>query len=383
MSIIRFGIIGCGLMGREFGSAVSRWCHLMNDISTPEIIGVSDISENAMAWFKNIKTVKYFVSDYKDLLNKTDIDAIYCAVPHHLHEKLYIDIINSKKHFLGEKPFGIDLQANEKILQAIKENPDVFVRCSSEYPFFPACHELIQWIKQKKPGRITEVRAGFNHSSDIDVNKPINWKRMVEYNGEYGCMGDLGIHTEHIPFRMGFIPKTVYAYLSKIVNERFDASGNKVPCKTWDNAMLICDTIDADGNQFPMYLETKRIKPGATNEWYIEVYGMDCAVKFSTAEPNIFHYTHKVGKEQAWCSVNIGYKTQIPTITGSIFEFGFCDSILQMWAAFILELEGKSIEFGCLRPEETFMSHILQTGALKSHKEKTVVDLSDLMKSQL
>ena len=29
---IRFGIIGCGLMGREFASAAARWCHLTEDI---------------------------------------------------------------------------------------------------------------------------------------------------------------------------------------------------------------------------------------------------------------------------------------------------------------------------------------------------------------
>ena len=37
---VRFGIIGCGLMGKEFASAASRWCHLTEDIARPEIIGV-------------------------------------------------------------------------------------------------------------------------------------------------------------------------------------------------------------------------------------------------------------------------------------------------------------------------------------------------------
>ena len=40
---VRFGIIGCGLMGREFASAAARWCHLTDDISRPEIVGVCDI----------------------------------------------------------------------------------------------------------------------------------------------------------------------------------------------------------------------------------------------------------------------------------------------------------------------------------------------------
>ena len=32
---VRFGVIGLGLMGREFASAASRWCHLLEDIPQP------------------------------------------------------------------------------------------------------------------------------------------------------------------------------------------------------------------------------------------------------------------------------------------------------------------------------------------------------------
>ena len=41
MKTIRFGIIGCGLMGREFGSAVARWCHLPRMDVRPELVALS------------------------------------------------------------------------------------------------------------------------------------------------------------------------------------------------------------------------------------------------------------------------------------------------------------------------------------------------------
>ncbi|MEE1048913.1 MAG: Gfo/Idh/MocA family oxidoreductase, partial [Clostridia bacterium] len=168
MRKIRFGIIGCGLMGREFGSAVARWCHLTENVATPEIVGVCDYNETATEWFvDNFNSVKYVTTDYTELLNKDDIDAIYCALPHNLHGKVYSDIIKAGKHLLGEKPFGIDAAANETILRAIAENPNVVVRCASEFPFFPACRELIKWINENRFGKIIEVRAGFNHSSDM------------------------------------------------------------------------------------------------------------------------------------------------------------------------------------------------------------------------
>ena len=377
--IIKFGIIGCGLMGREFASAAARWCHLTADIPVPQIIGVCDTNEGAREWFvKNFPSVKYVESDYHALLAREDIEAVYCALPHHLHRQVYIDIIRAGKHLLGEKPFGIDREANRAIMQEIETHPEVIVRCSSEFPYFPACQQLIRWIREGKFGKIIEVRSAFRHSSDMDLNKPINWKRIVEINGEYGCMGDLGIHTQHVPFRMGWKPLNVSAKLSKLVEERPDGKGGMAPCKTWDNATLTCDVLDKDGKCFPMIIETKRMQPGATNEWILEVYGIDASAKFSTNDPNAFYYTQSWDKEQAWCRIDIGYKPLFSTITGGIFEFGFVDSIQQMWAAFLCEIASMEVPFGCFTPEETVISHKLHTAALISQAEKRTVDLSEI-----
>ncbi len=371
---IRFGIIGLGLMGREFGSAAARWCHLLTDGSIPEIVGICDSNREAHQWFQeSFPSITLVTTDYHELLASDEIEAVYCAVPHHLHEEMYVDIIQAGKHLMGEKPFGIDRAANTHILNTLEAHSDVIVRCSSEFPYFPGVQRMIQWIREERFGRIIEVKAGFNHSSDLDLSKPINWKRMIEFNGEYGCLGDLGIHTQHIPFRVGWIPQSVYAVLSDIVTERPDGKGGMAPCRTYDNATLICDVIDNNGVPFPMYLETKRLEPGATNDWYIEVYGLQASAKFSTRDPKSFYFLETRGKEQAWSRVDLGYSSAFKSITGGIFEFGFPDAILQMWATFLQELEGNiDPGFGCFRPEETRLSHALQTAALKSHTYKRV-----------
>lgn len=143
MKTIKFGIIGCGLMGREFASAVARWCHLTDMNAKPEIVAVCDMNQNLMNWFhESLSTVSQMTSDYKELLENPDVDAVYCAVPHNLHEKFYTDIIEAGKHLLGEKPFGIDKKANDAIMESIKVHPEVFVRCSSEFPFFPSMQRI-------------------------------------------------------------------------------------------------------------------------------------------------------------------------------------------------------------------------------------------------
>src|SRR5690606_29942250 len=134
--VIRFGVIGAGLMGREFASAAARWCHLLNLNFQPEIVAVCDLNEQATAWFSdNVPSLRNVTTDYREILAGSDVEAVYCAVPHNLHEEMYIEIIRSGKHLFGEKPFGIDLKANQAILEVIREHPNVLVRCSSELPF--------------------------------------------------------------------------------------------------------------------------------------------------------------------------------------------------------------------------------------------------------
>ncbi len=376
MKTIKFGIIGCGLMGKEFAGAAGRWMHLNETVCRPEIVAICDPNPAALEWFKErVHTIRYCFTDYRELLACGEVDAVYCAVPHHLHRQIYVDIINAKKNFLGEKPFGIDREANAAILKALDENPGVVARCASEFPYYPACQKLIGWIREGRFGRIIEASAGLNHSSDMDLSKPLNWKRRIETNGEYGCMGDLGIHTEHIPLRMGWKPRNVYAKLSNIVTERPDGAGGMAPCETWDNALLMCDMQEPDGNTFPMTFEMKRMKPGATNDWYLEVHGLQCSARFTTEDPNAFYYTEAVGKEQAWCRIVVGSKPLFPTATAGIFEFGFTDAMLQMWAAFVQELSGEPVEFGCFRPEETRISHAMHTAALESQRAGKAIDL--------
>jgi predicted dehydrogenase len=151
---------------------------------------------------------------------------------------------------------------------------------------------------------------------------------------------------------------------------RPDKKGIMVPCDTWDNAVLSCRSKDPKtSSEFSFFIETKRMAPGATNNWFIEVYGTEGSAKFSTHNPKAFEFLTTSGKEQGWTRMDIGSQSVIPTITGGIFEFGFADAFQQMIGAFMLELTGqKDGLFTSVTPEETNWSHQLFTAALESHK---------------
>ncbi|WP_010499503.1 Gfo/Idh/MocA family protein [Paenibacillus elgii] len=378
-TIIRFGVIGCGLMGKEFASAAARWCHLTGVDFEPRITAVCDANEAASQWFRDhVPSVEAVYTDYKSLLADSAVDAIYCAVPHQLHAQIYVDIIEAGKHLLGEKPFGIDQAANRLIQDAIDRHPEVIVRCSSEFPFFPGAQQIYRWVQERKFGRIIEVEAGFWHSSDLDPTKPINWKRRIATNGEYGCMGDLGMHVLHLPMRFGWRPRSVRALLSQIVPERPDGQGGTVPCETWDNAILACEAHTED-QQFPMLLSMKRIAPGHANTWFIRIAGTAFSAEFTTKQPKqIVSLPYSPGGVQAWHVADAPYKSAYGTVTGGIFEFGFPDSILQMWAAFCDELaHGDRMQqpFRCATPQEAGSSHQIFTAALESNRTGRTISI--------
>jgi predicted dehydrogenase len=348
-------------MGRELAAAIGRWAALQDHPARPELVAVCDTSPDALSWFDRVDSVRLRTGDYADLLADDAIDVLYLAVPHHLHERLYLDAISAGKDFLGEKPFGIDLDAATRIVQALDERPDVFARCSSEFPFFPGAQLALDTIRSGAVGQVIEVESAFLHSSDLDRSKPINWKRQARYCGEIGVMGDLGMHVTHIPLRVGWRPRSVFGQLQNIVTERPGADGRPVPCDTIDNAALHCDA------GFPLTLRTYRIAPGNLNTWQITALGMDGGVAFSTAEPKAVHRFAVRDGDQAWERLEVGSQSAFPTITGGIFEFGFADAVLQMWAAFLAERAGAlDGRFGCLTPEEALESHRIFAAALRS-----------------
>src|SRR5277367_6589875 len=117
MSKVKIGIIGGGLMGREVASALSRWFVLDNYPVQAELTAVCDLAEKQREWFRQIPTVKLLTADHQELLASPNVDVVYVAVPHQLHEAIYLDVLKAGKDLLAEKPFGIDLRAARVIAE--------------------------------------------------------------------------------------------------------------------------------------------------------------------------------------------------------------------------------------------------------------------------
>jgi predicted dehydrogenase len=357
-------------MGREVASAFGRWFALVDCPVRPELTAVCDVNATSLDWFRQVPTVRHLDADHRALLARPDVDVVYVAVPHHLHEAIYSDVLRAGKDLFAEKPFGIDLAAARRI----RDEAAVlgrFVRVSSEFPFLPGAQRAYALAASGQLGRIIAVRAALLHSSDLDPGKPISWKRQNRFCGEAGVMNDLGLHVAHLPLRLGWRPARLYAQLQKIYSTRPDGRGGSAPCDTWDNAMLHA-TADIAGEPVPMSLEMKRMAPTETNTWLFEALGTDRGVRFSTKEPKTL-WTYRRDREQWWEKTDLGFDTGFKAITGAIFEPGFPDILMQMWAAFLSERAGLlGGRFACATPDEAVAQHEIWSAALASHRGQSV-----------
>jgi hypothetical protein len=109
--------------------------------------------------------------------------------------------------------------------------------------------------------------------------------------------------------------------------------------------------------------------------------GTEGSIAFSTKAPKTLRFMdYRLVGQQMWQTLDLGSQSAYPTITGGIFEFGFSDAILQMWAAFLDEVvhgrEGMRQTFHCATPDEVAWTHRLFTAALRSHAERAVVSVA-------
>ena len=69
MRTVRFGLIGCGLMGREFASAAARWAHLLDLDVRPELVAICDRNAALFPWYQtNFPAIRQVTDDYRAVL---------------------------------------------------------------------------------------------------------------------------------------------------------------------------------------------------------------------------------------------------------------------------------------------------------------------------
>lgn len=114
MEKVRMGIIGAGLR-----SGIAKYWHDPNGKSI--VVGVADISEERLHKFKEqINEDAFTTTNYQELLNQDNIDAIAILSPDYLHEEHAIAALKAGKHVYCEKPLAITTEGCDRIIETAK-----------------------------------------------------------------------------------------------------------------------------------------------------------------------------------------------------------------------------------------------------------------------
>ncbi|MCS7180344.1 MAG: Gfo/Idh/MocA family oxidoreductase, partial [bacterium] len=157
--MIKIGIIGCGGMGKYHASILKK----IEDVKI-----ASDVNIDVLESFSKEFGVEEIYDDFKKLIKNSDVDAIICATPTHLHYKIVVEAAKAEKHIFCEKPISINLNQAEKMIEECEKNNVIFQigyvrRFDEEWLKFK---ELIQNRVIGKPIVWHQIWGGYGPSAE-------------------------------------------------------------------------------------------------------------------------------------------------------------------------------------------------------------------------
>jgi len=128
----------------------------------------------------------YSYDEYDDCLNSGEIDAVYIALPNHLHKEYTVRAAEAGIHVLCEKPMAVTAQECNEMIRSCKENA-VKLMIAYRLHFEEANLTAIEVLKS---GQIGEPRI-FNSVFTQQV-KPGDIRLQTALGG--GTLSDIGIY---------------------------------------------------------------------------------------------------------------------------------------------------------------------------------------------
>ncbi|QQZ59680.1 Gfo/Idh/MocA family oxidoreductase [Paenibacillus sonchi] len=110
MSTIGAAIIGCGAIAPLHAKAIQS-------MEGARLVAVADTDPaKAAEAAKNYGCEA--LTDYKQLLGRTDIGIVHLCTPHHLHAPMAAEFLEAGHHVLTEKPIALDVPSARRIQEA-------------------------------------------------------------------------------------------------------------------------------------------------------------------------------------------------------------------------------------------------------------------------
>ncbi|WP_252232057.1 Gfo/Idh/MocA family oxidoreductase [Clostridium sp. ZBS15] len=227
MKKLKFAIIGCGRISYKHVEALSK------NIEEAELVATCDVMlEKAEA--KKAEYIEkcglaqdtvHAYSDYKEMVEKEDIDVVTIATESGYHAEIAIYCMKKGINALIEKPMAMSIEDANEMIKVAEEN-NVKLAVCHQNRFNKPIKKLREAIEQNKFGRLVNGTARILWNRNMGYYEQAPWRGTWELDG--GTLMNQCIHNiDLLQWMMGGEIERVYAecdtYLRDIEAEDFGA----------------------------------------------------------------------------------------------------------------------------------------------------------------
>jgi len=196
MKSLNIGLVGYGFMGRTHSNAFLQAPRFFDLPWKPVLKAVAARSEDRVKKFAENWGYESYATDWRDVVNRKDIDVIDIASPNDTHHEIAIAAAKASKMVMCEKPLGRTAKEATEMTGAV-EKAGVPNTVWYNYRRVPAVTMIKQLLDEGKLGRIFHYRAKFLQDWTISRDLPQGgeglWRLDVSVAGS-GVTGDLLAH---------------------------------------------------------------------------------------------------------------------------------------------------------------------------------------------
>jgi predicted dehydrogenase len=127
----------------------------------------------------------FTTKDWKQAIDRKDVEAVYIATPPHLHAEMAVAALDAGKHVYCEKPIGINPKQVRDILQAARKSRKVFV-AGQQLRSMKLLRDAVAKIHAGALGEIYMIKAQRHAAADLprDLSSS-DWYYDVTKSGGY------------------------------------------------------------------------------------------------------------------------------------------------------------------------------------------------------
>lgn len=112
---VRFGLVGYGAWGKLHAEAIAK-------TAGAELVAIAARSQSTCDAAREAFPNAAVFSDYREMLERADIDVVDVVLPSHLHHEVASAVLAARKHLLLEKPMAISLEQCEDLVELARRN---------------------------------------------------------------------------------------------------------------------------------------------------------------------------------------------------------------------------------------------------------------------